>query len=691
MTSESERLRSEINRLSKRLEELGESLNSCEETQLRQQEKEDLFSAGPVVLFKWQNRENWPVEYVSANVEEVLGYTAEDFLEFRVQYIDLIHPDDLDRTMQEVTHNLAEKSQRFKHKPYRMKTRSGEYIWLSDHTVVTYDRDGNFDHLVGYVIDITEQIEARNLLRESEERWHFALEGARDGVWDWDATTNKVFFSDQWKSMLGYEPHEISDDLSEWETRVHPEDMESVMADLTPHLEGKTEYYENAHRVLCKDGSYKWILDRGKVIKRDSGGAPLRVIGTHTDLTEYKRIQEEIEKAHQHIAQILESTTDAYFELDKDFRFTYINKRAERSLQLKREETLGKNIWEVFPQSVGTIFYKKYHEALQRQEIVEFEAYSQPFDIWVHVNVYPTPETLSVYFKDITERKRLELEREKLFTLSMDMICIAGVDGMLKKINPAWEKTLGWPEVELTSRPWIDFVHPDDIEMTLEAGAALLDGQTVNQFQNRYRCKDGSYRWLSWNSVPQLNEGLIFCVVRDVTEQKRIERELEILATTDPLTEQLNRRSFMERANEAWSRFERYGRPCSTIMLDLDHFKRVNDTHGHKAGDKVLRALAKTVESVLREVDSLGRVGGEEFAVLLPETDAESALQAAERIRTKVEKMEVPFDGEIICVTVSLGVACARESDSEFDDILRRADEALYRAKDAGRNQVKSA
>jgi two-component system, cell cycle sensor histidine kinase and response regulator CckA len=128
-------------------------------------------------------------------------------------------------------------------------------------------------------------------LRESDERWQFALEGAGDGVWDWNAQTNEVYFSRSWKAMLGYQEQEIGTSLAEWEKRLHPDDRERTFADLEAHLSGRRPLYTNEHRLLCKDGSYKWILDRGKVLTRTSDGKPLRVIGTHTDITERRRME----------------------------------------------------------------------------------------------------------------------------------------------------------------------------------------------------------------------------------------------------------------------------------------------------------------------------------------------------------------------------------------------------------------
>lgn len=148
--------------------------------------------------------------------------------------------------------------------------------------------------IIGTVRDISERRRALQALRDSEQRWQFALEGARDGVWDWNLVTNEVFFSRQWKQMLGYEEQDIPGTLAEWDRRVHPEDKARTYADIDRHLKGETSHYQNEHRILCKDGTYKWILDRGMVVSRDAGGKPTRMIGTHTDISERKQAEETI-------------------------------------------------------------------------------------------------------------------------------------------------------------------------------------------------------------------------------------------------------------------------------------------------------------------------------------------------------------------------------------------------------------
>ncbi len=145
--------------------------------------------------------------------------------------------------------------------------------------------------LQGIFRDITERKHMLEALRESQARWQFALEGSGDGVWDWNAHTNEVFFSRQWKAMLGFAENEVGNTLDEWEKRVHPDDLPEVLREINQHFAGQTPVYVSEHRVLCKDGSYKWVLDRGQVVSRTADNQPLRVVGTRTDITERKHME----------------------------------------------------------------------------------------------------------------------------------------------------------------------------------------------------------------------------------------------------------------------------------------------------------------------------------------------------------------------------------------------------------------
>ncbi|MEO5336507.1 MAG: diguanylate cyclase [Magnetospirillum sp. WYHS-4] len=174
-------------------------------------------------------------------------------------------------------------------------------------------------------------------------------------------------------------------------------------------------------------------------------------------------------------------------------------------------------------------------------------------------------------------------------------------------------------------------------------------------------------------------------------ERVRMQDELRRLATTDPLTGASNRRHFLDVAEREMVRSRRYGHPISVMMLDLDHFKKVNDSHGHALGDEVLKAFVVCGRQTLREQDLLGRMGGEEFSVVLPETDMGEAILVAERMRKAVARLEFPLpDGRVLKVTCSIGVAECLRPDESLEGSLHRADTALYRAKEGGRDRVET-
>jgi diguanylate cyclase (GGDEF)-like protein len=179
-------------------------------------------------------------------------------------------------------------------------------------------------------------------------------------------------------------------------------------------------------------------------------------------------------------------------------------------------------------------------------------------------------------------------------------------------------------------------------------------------------------------------------IARDISERKILEAELQRQARVDYLTDVCNRRHFMEQAEQEFSRTARYGNNLSLLMIDIDSFKQINDSYGHKAGDIVLKKLAEISLRILREMDTIGRIGGEEFAILLRETQQEGAMEVAERLREAftVEQINLEGQKEPIHFTVSMGLATLNSNDESIDSLLNRADKALYEAKRTGRNKV---
>jgi diguanylate cyclase (GGDEF)-like protein len=182
-------------------------------------------------------------------------------------------------------------------------------------------------------------------------------------------------------------------------------------------------------------------------------------------------------------------------------------------------------------------------------------------------------------------------------------------------------------------------------------------------------------------------EGLVL-LQEDITEHKNYQATLERLATTDHLTGLLNRRAFLDATEREIRRAHRYGQPLALIMLDVDHFKHINDGHGHPAGDEVLRRIAATCRGMLRDGDLMGRLGGEEFAITLVQPPLQVASAVAERLRKAVSELVIEFGGERLAVTISLGIAEIGEGITSLDHLVSKADACLYTAKREGRNRV---
>ena len=206
---------------------------------------------------------------------------------------------------------------------YQVLGLKGRRRWMETHAVPMRS-DGVTFHLA-VTRDIEERKQAEAALVASEQRWKFAIEGSGDALWDWNVPHSTVFFSLRWKEMLGFSADEIGSSLDEWSKRIHPDDLAQVTADVQAHLAGKTQLYRNEHRVSCKDGSWKWILDRGLVVERDPAGKPLRMIGTHSDITERKQTEQALLREKQLSTDIINALPGVFYMFDANWRFLLWN------------------------------------------------------------------------------------------------------------------------------------------------------------------------------------------------------------------------------------------------------------------------------------------------------------------------------------------------------------------------------
>jgi diguanylate cyclase (GGDEF)-like protein/PAS domain S-box-containing protein len=280
------------------------------------------------------------------------------------------------------------------------------------------------------------------------------------------------------------------------------------------------------------------------------------------------------------------------------------------------------------------------------------------------------------------------------------MIWIAGNDKLCYWFNKGWLDFTGRSQEQEFGNGWVEGVHPDDLQPCVDAYIRHFEAREHFLMEYRLLRHDGEYRWILDSGTPRYDgagnfegyNGICFDIhERKLSEevQRDLLRKLEHQAQTDYLTALPNRGHFFKLADHEVNRVRRYGGSLSLLMLDIDHFKSINDQYGHKAGDLVLITFAETCRATLRDFDLIGRLGGEEFAVLLPQTDSAQAIEAAQRLRLAIsEASTVLPDGQSVRITASFGVTSLTTETIDLDGLMQQADRALYSAKRSGRNRV---
>jgi diguanylate cyclase (GGDEF)-like protein/PAS domain S-box-containing protein len=421
-----------------------------------------------------------------------------------------------------------------------------------------------------------EKTQTNLALQSSEERWQFALEGSGDGVWDWDLSTSKVWFSKRLTQMLGYTEDEFRPAVDEWSSRVHLDDIVRVMANLQQHLDGHVAAYINEYRMRCKDGSYKWILDRGLVITRDATGKALRAVGTHSDITERKQSEDKLKLA----ASVFSNAREGIMITDASGTIIDINKTFSLISGYSREEVMGQN-----------------PRILQSGQ--------------------QSPEFYSLMWKSLLEKGHWYGEM--------------------------WNR------------------HKDG-----ELYAELLKISAVK------------------NAAGQVQNYV--ALFSDITLMKKHQGQLEHIVHYDVLTNLPNRVLLADRLNQAIVQSQRGHNSLAVVFLDLDKFKAVNDIYGHDVGDELLIRVSQLMKDALRDVDTLARIGGDEFIAVLPDLDKfEDCQHILERLLLAAS-MPITIGEIVLHVSASIGVTLYPQDGADADILMRHADQAMYLAKQAGKN-----
>ena len=278
-----------------------------------------------------------------------------------------------------------------------------------------------------------------------------------------------------------------------------------------------------------------------------------------------------------------------------------------------------------------------------------------------------------------------------VFSTSPDCSMIRRIDdGTLDDVNDGFTRLTGFSRTEAIGRTTLDLGLWVDVAARERYVRAIAERESVSDFPMVLRRKDGSTAEciVAGSTLTLHDEPYVISVVRDVTEQRRLEAELLHEATTDSLTGLPNRRDFLASCEQELRRAAHGDGPLAVAVIDVDHFKEVNDTHGHATGDRALVTFSQAVASVIRDVDTCGRLGGDEFALLLPDSDVDRAREVVERLRLELARRSLEANGQQVHIAISAGVAASCPGGDTVDGLLLRADHALYEAKEQGRNRV---
>ncbi len=536
---------------------------------------------------------------------------------------------------------------------------------------------------------------------------------AQLGSWRFEHSDGRVWWSDETYRIFGVDRDSFVPSIESFMDMVHPEDRKKVQEALEISMNTCAGYAVD-HRIIRPDGEIHYVQERGETVCLVSKETPTHAMGTVLDVTERALAGEKLRASEEKMRAMAESSYEAVIIIDINDNISFWNSAAEDMFGWKAEEVIGQQMHPLITPQEYHPQIRKGMEVFTRtgkgpvigsvSEMPAIRKNGEIFYVERSVTAFKVRDSYHAVgiLRDVTERKRLE---QKLQNYA-DRLTLASKAGGIG----VWEwnlitNSLTWDaqmyrlynfdpnEFNELYEAWQSRVHPEDLQ---DAELSLKQAvESTGFWESEFRViwPNEEVRFIKAAAlIRKNNEGKTDSLIGvnwDVTEARQKEEQLRLMATTDDMTKIHNRRFFIELISREAERSIRYNRPFSLVIFDVDKFKMVNDMYGHDVGDIVLKAIAATAKNALRDVDILGRIGGEEFAVGLPETDINGALLLAERLRLAIEKafVELP-NGEIVDFTISLGISTLNESNTEVDILLKHADIALYAAKENGRNRV---
>ncbi|WP_283743446.1 EAL domain-containing protein [Sideroxydans sp. CL21] len=549
--------------------------------------------------------------------------------------------------------------------------------------------------------------ESQELLRISEERLKFALEGAGDGVWDWNPQTDEALLSVRWKGIIGYAEHEFPNTGAAWMEHLHPDDKARVLSTVQKYFSGSKPFYAVEFRMRCKDDSWKWILSKGKLVSRDANGNPLRMIGTHSDITERKKVEEAFKRESEKNITFLRGASDGIHILDTEGNIIEVSDSFCHMLGYERDEMIGMNVTQWDAKLTKAELAGEIKKQILQQKRSQFETRHRRKDgVVFDVEVSGLSLELDgrpVLFnssRDITERKKAEDELRIAATAfeSQEGMMITDASRRILRVNRAFTGITGYTADEVIGKnPRLLNSGRHDAEFYKAMWESINNaGFWEGEIWNRRKSGEIYPEHLTITAVKD-SDGAVtnyVAALADITLSKKSEEEIEHLAYYDPLTELPNRRLLADRLQQALVSSGRSGRQGALLFIDLDNFKLLNDTLSHAVGDLLLQQVAQRLIFCVREGDTVARLGGDEFVVMLEDL-SEHALDAAaqtESIGLKIlRSLREPYQlaAHETRSTCSIGISLFAGHQESIEDLMKQADIAMYQAKKAGRDTMR--
>jgi diguanylate cyclase (GGDEF)-like protein/PAS domain S-box-containing protein len=554
--------------------------------------------------------------------------------------------------------------------------------------------------IISFGIDITDQMRAESSLQTSQA-FIDVVERVPIAVVMMNADMMAHYANPKFTDLFGYTLKDISA-VEAWLNAAFPDtayrkQVQRKWLKQSAALSRKGQILPPVKvQVRCKDGSSRFIEYH---IDRVGHGMLLMVL----DLTERKQAEDKLRQEKIFADTVIDSAPGAFYVIDQQANYVCWNSVVNDLTGLSDEQLMGKSALLNIHEEDGALAQAKTllafatGSAQAELRIVTPDFGERHFFYTARRFVVNGSAYLAGFGVDITERKRAEeaLRYERAFSSMLiknlpGKLCVFDATGNYVRWNSYLNRMTGLTDEQILRAPGLLSV----AEIDRPAAAEKLQeafSSGYSQGDLHYLSRDRgernflmSIRRFEVNGSPYLATFGI-----DTTERRAMEQELERQAHTDPLTGAIGRGHFMALAEQELTRSCRYDRPLALLILDIDHFKDVNDTYGHPTGDLALQMLVQTCRQELRDVDILGRLGGEEFCILMPETESEQAFQAAERLRQAISEIEVPLEQKPpLHFTVSIGITVLGDTDTCISKLLCHADQALYKAKQTGRNKV---